>query len=584
MEHVFISYNNLDADRVIQFCNELRKRGIVPWRYPQQLSDADWQNEIPKVISRTSATIVFWTPNSVASKLVSAEANLAKKDNKLIQVLLGVPPPFPFSDLPGDDLAATNFADAAWYGFVNLVELKLVKDGWNNAPTAGVGTDWISWCAANRHRDLDALADYAIKCGVIFLYGAEQWSGFHLQALSRITMTRKHIVHSDPDARILERMLEFNENKMTEWNMPFVSHLSELNALLAATAYTFASEVDFVGSPEIPLAIKSALSNPVEFVEVYFRSTLRIKGESISPSRIETADECFRFFFEFVTHMLDSVPKTAQRYVVVWPLKLIDDLLTNAGGSLRGNGKDLLRKPEVFATQLMEGVRKLAESPLQGRVGFIIDTSRFPCKDNATPVAKRCVVVAPPLSIDEIRDLALQRFPNNTDSLNFDAIFAATGGIWHWLDYLFDSYAHVLASPMDNGSDAMDRVITYLRGYLREPNAAREATGAQPPAWILQELQQRIQQARSMDTEMHTLTKMYAPKFGRSSTVENLRWNETYDPLISKTFASLVSRGIGGENPVSKFQVFSNYPYVSYAPMPGFVAALSNVVNHNVAR
>lgn len=582
---VFISYNMGDSAQVERFCSELRKLGIVPWRYTQQPSQADWERIIPDKISKTFATIVFWTPNSINRDLVRAEAKLAKQSRKLIQVLLGTKPPFGFDSLPGDDLSMTTFADTDWRGFVNLVHSTLVANGWKSPAGIGQETDWVSWCAENRRGDLEALAGYAIKCGLIFLYGAEQWSDVHLQAMGRVAMADKHILRSDPEANILEAMLDFNEIKAVA-SIPFVSHLSELNAVLAATAFTFANEINFEGCPKLPLVTSSALSNPAEFVDVYFRSTLEMDGETKSPSHLEKAGECFRFFFDLLAHMLDSQPDTVDQMVVVWPLKLIDALLSKASGQQRKKRGELLRKPDVFATQLMEGVKALLGSPLQGRVGFIVQASCFPRTGTAAPVAKRCIVVAPPLSIGELRKLAVEKFPATGDKLNVEAVLEATGGIWLWLDPLFHSYAHILesATPDDDGA-TMAGLISYLSGYLREPNAAREVPEALPPPRVLQELQPLIDQAREMPRELQILATIYTPQLGRSPAAGSLKWTESYDPLIRGTLASLITRETGGENPVSRFQVFSNYPYVSYAPMPGFVAALTYfLASHNVVR
>src|SRR5262249_21230786 len=86
MSDIFISYAKADHAEALKLSAFLEAEGWSVW-YDKDLGAADlFRDEIMKQLAAARAVITIWTPNSIKSDWVRAEAGAAKRDGKLIPV------------------------------------------------------------------------------------------------------------------------------------------------------------------------------------------------------------------------------------------------------------------------------------------------------------------------------------------------------------------------------------------------------------------------------------------------------------------------------------------------------------------
>jgi TIR domain-containing protein len=105
---IFVSYSKVDHQHVRMLAAYLESEGwSVWWDTNLAIGDA-YRDEIMKQLAMARAVIVVWTPTSVKSDFVRAEAGAAKRDGKLIPVKDGVSYgdlPLPFGEMHTEDLS-----------------------------------------------------------------------------------------------------------------------------------------------------------------------------------------------------------------------------------------------------------------------------------------------------------------------------------------------------------------------------------------------------------------------------------------------------------------------------------------------
>ena len=105
MSDVFISYKREDLTAVNRLVESLRAEGVGVWWDQDIPPNAPWEATIEKELAAAKLVIVAWSPASVASDNVKAEARWARGRGRLLQVFVEVcEPPLFFGERQGVDL------------------------------------------------------------------------------------------------------------------------------------------------------------------------------------------------------------------------------------------------------------------------------------------------------------------------------------------------------------------------------------------------------------------------------------------------------------------------------------------------
>src|SRR5215831_13345727 len=97
MADIFISYSKADHALALKLSAFLEAEGWTVW-WDKSLGAADlYRDEIMKQLAAARAVITIWSPNSIKSDWVRAEAGRAKADGKLIPVKT---PELTYADIP----------------------------------------------------------------------------------------------------------------------------------------------------------------------------------------------------------------------------------------------------------------------------------------------------------------------------------------------------------------------------------------------------------------------------------------------------------------------------------------------------
>jgi len=117
MADVFVSYAKTDRSLASKLVAMLEAEGWSVW-WDKSLGAADlYRDEIMKQLASARAVIAIWTPNSIKSDWVRAEAGTAKKEGKLIPVKTSdvayADIPLPFGEMHTENLEANQLIRAA---------------------------------------------------------------------------------------------------------------------------------------------------------------------------------------------------------------------------------------------------------------------------------------------------------------------------------------------------------------------------------------------------------------------------------------------------------------------------------------
>src|SRR5262245_10240845 len=117
MADVFISYAKTDRPLALTLSAFLEAEGWSVW-WDKSLSAADlYRDEIMRQLAAARAVITIWSPNSIKSDWVRAEAGHAKKEGKLIPVkttdVAYADIPLPFGEMHTESVGSTDLIRAA---------------------------------------------------------------------------------------------------------------------------------------------------------------------------------------------------------------------------------------------------------------------------------------------------------------------------------------------------------------------------------------------------------------------------------------------------------------------------------------
>ena len=94
---VFISYAREDRDRAMGLVDALERAGRTVWWDVSIPAGSNWHKEITSRLAQAKCVIVLWSATSIHKEFVSDEAELGKRQEKLIPVLIDpVEPPLGF--------------------------------------------------------------------------------------------------------------------------------------------------------------------------------------------------------------------------------------------------------------------------------------------------------------------------------------------------------------------------------------------------------------------------------------------------------------------------------------------------------
>ena len=124
MSDVFISYKRENLAAVGRLVEALRAEGIGVWWDQDIAPNAAWEATIEKALAAAKLVIVAWSPASVASENVKAEARRARTQGRLLQVFVeACEPPLFFGERQGVDLKhwSGEASDAAFRAVLEAV-------------------------------------------------------------------------------------------------------------------------------------------------------------------------------------------------------------------------------------------------------------------------------------------------------------------------------------------------------------------------------------------------------------------------------------------------------------------------------
>lgn len=88
MADVFISYARQDADTARRFAEAFQASGLSVWWDDELRSGETFDESIERALREAKAVVVLWSPRSVVSRWVRAEATLADRNRTLLPVMI----------------------------------------------------------------------------------------------------------------------------------------------------------------------------------------------------------------------------------------------------------------------------------------------------------------------------------------------------------------------------------------------------------------------------------------------------------------------------------------------------------------
>jgi len=134
---IFISYSSQDRDSARQFAEALQQEGFAVWWDDALHSGETFDEVIEAELRSATAVVVLWSPRSVTSRWVRAEATIADRRGKLVPAIIEpCERPIIFELTHTVDLSHWNGegSDRVWQVFVNDLRRLTGKTG--DAPAA----------------------------------------------------------------------------------------------------------------------------------------------------------------------------------------------------------------------------------------------------------------------------------------------------------------------------------------------------------------------------------------------------------------------------------------------------------------
>ena len=135
---IFISYSREERPAARHFAESFAREGFTVWWDAALRSGQTFDEIIEQELRAAKAVIVLWSPRSVASRWVRAEATLADRNNKLVPVIIeSCTLPIIFELTQAADLAGWtgDASDARWQALISDLR-RLIGNGEEEKPAA----------------------------------------------------------------------------------------------------------------------------------------------------------------------------------------------------------------------------------------------------------------------------------------------------------------------------------------------------------------------------------------------------------------------------------------------------------------
>lgn len=139
---IFISYSREDRSHAQRFAERLAEEGFSVWWDAALHSGETFDEVIEKTLKAAKAVVVLWSPRSVASRWVRAEATLADRNDKLVPVIIEpCDRPLIFELTHTSDLShwAGRTTDAVWRRLIKDLNRLVERGGEAGAQAAPPG-------------------------------------------------------------------------------------------------------------------------------------------------------------------------------------------------------------------------------------------------------------------------------------------------------------------------------------------------------------------------------------------------------------------------------------------------------------
>jgi hypothetical protein len=136
---IFLSYSREDRAAVRHIAESFEAEGLDVWWDAALKSGQTFDEVIEQRLKEAKAVVVLWSPRSVTSRWVRAEATLADRKNKLVPAIIEpCDRPIAFELTHTADLSewTGETSDLVWRGFVKDVQALVQKGGAEEAPPA----------------------------------------------------------------------------------------------------------------------------------------------------------------------------------------------------------------------------------------------------------------------------------------------------------------------------------------------------------------------------------------------------------------------------------------------------------------
>ena len=414
--------------------------------------------------------------------------------------------------------------------------------------------DWTAWCKSARKDFFETIARYALKNGIAFMYGEDDWTEAHLRALEDHHNTMSTIVFkANPERIALEDILELITDQKNKHKIPHKCIV--LSSFLAATAFAFAEEAKLQAVPGC--VTHDALTHPAMFANQYFVQQQHYL-ENFPTRRPEQL--CVEFFLHFLEQILSGQKdQPADPYVIIWPVDLINDFFTNRKAVRRRDGDEPLMNVDEFQKSFISGVRDYQYTGAT-RVGLIAKISQFP-RDHFLKVAKK-VLTPPPLSLSEIQQLVEYYASELGTELDSTRLAHYTGGLPKWIELLLSLYAWERSR---RGNSAVPGTVLadcahFLAGVLADPALATDQE-VEPPSWLLPEISTLRQRIKAVPNCVPAVRLLYKGD-GRN----RVKWDDHVDTVCTRGLVALAGADDGDS--LESFRPFYRFEEVLLERLP----------------